>query len=27
MRRPDYAPRAARQEPVAQPTLFTLDAG
>ncbi|MHB8644196.1 MAG: helix-turn-helix domain-containing protein [Thermomicrobiales bacterium] len=27
MRRPDYAPRAARQERIAQPTLFALDAG
>lgn len=27
MRRPDYAPRATRQERVAQPTLFALDAG
>jgi hypothetical protein len=27
MRRPDYAPRAARQERTAQPTLFALDAG
>ncbi|MCA1670103.1 MAG: helix-turn-helix domain-containing protein [Thermomicrobia bacterium] len=27
MRRPDYAPRKARQERIAQPTLFVLDAG
>lgn len=27
MRRPDYAPRASRQETVAQPTLFALEMG
>jgi len=27
MRRPDYAPRASRQETVAQPTLFALEIG
>jgi len=27
MRRPDYAPRAARREPVAQPTLFAPEVG
>jgi len=27
IRRPDYAPRDPRQEPVAQPTLFALDVG
>ncbi len=27
MRRPDYAPRAARREPVAQPPLFALEVG
>ena len=27
MRRPDYAPRASRQEAVAQPPLFALEVG
>jgi hypothetical protein len=27
MRRPGYAPRVTRQEPVAQPSLFALEVG